>query len=205
VTPCGETIPDFSAAPAINETYNVSFANSVFSRTPPLPSVASTGTLTGSSPGASIALARSAWLFGASMADPINGAWPSRTALTQLDSDADGKVGLTATYQNVGGYSAVPANSLGTSRATRGYLAGRSVFTLSGTLTSCTMASGSATVQDIDSHTLGCRLTSGSDCSSTESSYLDSNGPNYQTGTASFTAIKVSDAAGCAEVRTALP
>jgi hypothetical protein len=205
VIPCGQTVPDFSSTPVINEKYGLTYPTTIFDRVPPLPSVPTSGTLGGTSPGSAFALARSAWLSGATMADPINGAWPNAAGVMQLDSDADGKKAVTGPYKSGSGYAWPPTNNFASSRANRDYIAARIVFTLGGTLTSCTQASGAATAQDIDYHTLGCRLTSGSDCGSSDSNHLDTNGPNYQTGAATYTLTKLTGGTVCSDVRAALP
>jgi len=204
VTPCGELVPDFAAAAFINETYGITYPNSTFDNNT-LASVSSTGSLGGTAPGSSFALARNAWMMGVSLSDPINAAWPSRTSLTSVDGDADTKIGVTGSYKSGSGYSNPPVNSVGSVRANRAYIGTRTVFTLSGTLNSCSASSGSATVQDVDYHTIGCRLASGSDCSNNDTNYLDTNGPNYQTGSASYTLTRVDANASCAQVRAALP
>jgi hypothetical protein len=194
IVPCGETVPDFAAASFIGEDYGVLYPNSIFDGTP-LPSTSTSATVSATSPGSAFALARSAILVGTSMADPVYGAWPSAAAIVQVDADGDGKPGITSPYKSGGSYDAAPANSSGSSRATRAYMATRVVFTLNGTLDSCSLSTGSASVQDIDFHTIGCWLTTNRDGSSAEASYLDSNGPNYQTNPATYRLVKLTGAA----------
>jgi hypothetical protein len=201
---CGETVPDFASTPFIGENYGVTYPNTVFDGTP-LPSTSTSGTVSAPSPGSAFALARSAILIGVSMADPVYGAWPSAGGVTSSDGDGDGKPGITAPYKSGGSYDAAPLNSLGTARASRAYLASRAVFTLNGTLDSCSQASGTASVQYIDYHTIGCLRTSGSDCSSGEWGYLDNNGPDYQVNPATYRLVKLPGAGTCAEVRAAAP
>jgi len=205
VVPCGETVPDFRGA-VLSEQYGVTYPNSLFDRSPELPSTSITATLSSQSPGATLSVGPAAWLVGAQLSNPVSDAWPSRTALAQVDSDADGKVGVTGTYKTSGGYSAVPTSaSLTPARASRGYLATRAVFTLSGTLSSCTQSTGSATAPDIDAHTIGCRLTGGSDCSSSQTNHLDTYQPNWRTQASSYSLIRLGSSATCANVRAALP
>jgi len=204
VIPCGETVPDMASAPFIGENYGVTLPNSIYDGTP-LPSTPTSGTLSTGSPGASFSLQRSALLVGATMADPVNGAWPSRTAIVQHDSDSNGKPAVTSPYKTGGSYDAAPTSSLGGARASASYMATRAVFSLNGTLNSCTQSTGSATVPDIDYHTIGCSLASGGDCSSAQASYLDSNGPNYQPGASTYTLVRLSGPTTCADVRAAVP
>jgi hypothetical protein len=201
---CGASVPDFASTPLIHETYGLTFPNALFGG--PLPSTASSGTLGSRAPGASFMLAPSALLAGASLTDPVNDAWPKAGSITSIDSDGDGKPGLTVLYKSGGSYSLPPTNDFGTTRAMRGYIATRIVFSLSGTLTSCTQSSGALSAQDIDSHTLGCRVSGDSrDCSSSDWNHLDSNTPGYSTSPGTYSLVKLSDAASCSDVRSTLP
>jgi len=212
VTPCGDVAPDFSAnIPFMGtEKYGVIFPNTLFDRTPELPSTSVTATMTSQSPGATLSFNRAAWLVGASMSDPVNGAWPSRTALTQVDADADGKIAVTGDYKTSSGYTAVPCDdTLPIPRAARAYVATRVLFTLNGTLSSCTQSSGTATVPDVDAHTLGCRRSgSTSDCTNAQGAYLDDAAPNWQVRSdvpPSYGLVRLGSSATCANVRAALP
>lgn len=204
-TPCGETVPDFSATPVINEKYGVVYPTAIFDRVPPPASISGTGSVGSLKVGASFSLTKSAWLVGASMSDPLNGAWPSSSALTQVDADGDGNPAVTLNYKSGTGYSWPPTNNVGSTRANVVYLAGRAVFSLSGTLSTCSAWSGSASVQDLDSHSIGCRTTGGSTCSMSDYNYLDSNTPNYQPQPATFNIARLSNTATCATVRSMLP
>jgi hypothetical protein len=203
VTTCDQVIPDFSAVVA-GENYGVTYPTAIFTPTPP-PPLPTSGTLSGAVPGSTLTIARSALMMGATMADPV-GAWPSAASIMQLDSDADGKPGVTAPYKSGSSYRYPPVDMVATARAQSAYIASRVVFSLNGTLTSCTQSSGSAAAQDIDTHTLGCRISGGSrDCNASEQDHLDSNAPGYKTGASTFTLLKVANSATCTDVRTALP
>ena len=205
-TACGQVVPDFESVPFINEKYGVMYPGSVFDRVPPLASVGGMGNLSSTKLGSSFNLTRSAWVVGVTLSDPVYGAWPATiTSGMQVDADMDGKPGVTLPYKSGSGYSNPPANMLGSTRATSVYLAGRVAFSLSGSLTSCNAWSGSSTVQDIDSHSIGCRTTSNNDCQSGEYGYLDSNAPNYQPQSASFNMVRLASTAACTEIRAALP
>jgi hypothetical protein len=93
----------------------------------------------------------------------------------------------------------------GFNRAEAAYIADRFAFRLNGTLTSCTAASGAATVTHADTRIFGARLTGGSDSSTTENNFLDGSHPEYVPGTASYTLVRVAAGATCATVRAALP
>jgi hypothetical protein len=208
ITPCGDVAPDFSARIGLlTEKYGITFPNAtIFDRSPELPSTSVTAALSTQSPGATISFNPAAWLVGATMSDPVNGTWPSRTALTTVDPDADGKPAVTGTYKTSSGFSQVPCDQLGSARAMRGYVATRVKFTLSGTLSSCTQSTGSATVPDVDAHTVGCRLTGGADCSDSQADYLDSQAPNWQVKTpTTYSLTRLGTASTCANVRAALP
>jgi hypothetical protein len=204
VSPCGQNAPPQDSIPLLNETYALTYPSSIFDRTPALPATASTGSLGGTTPGSSFMLARSAVLFGVMMADPNNGGWPSAASIQTLDSDADGKRGVTAPYRNGGGYDYPPVNSFGSARASSAYVGSRIRFALNGTFSSCTQASGSGTVTDVDVHIVGCR-TGSSDCNGSEADHLDSNAPNFQTNSLSYTMVKIADSATCSAVRAAVP
>jgi hypothetical protein len=143
------------------------------------------------------------------MADPVNGAWPnSASGLTQVDMDGDSKPGVSGIYQNTGPdvYPPTSPTLFGANHADLVYVAARVVFSLNGTLSSCTQSSGSAGVTHIDTAIFGCRRTGGStDCNGTEGTFLDSNQVDYQAGSATYTLVKIADAGTCTDVRTALP
>jgi hypothetical protein len=208
VVECGKDAPDFKSS-IISERYKVDYPNALFDHAPMyLPAGNAAVTLGSASPGASFALARTSLLMGASMADPVNGSWPSSASgLTQVDMDADGKAGVSAVYRNSGGDVYPPTSaSLFGSKVSSPYIAARTVFSLSGTLTSCTQSSGNASVTHVDTRIFGCRISGGSqDCSSGESSFLDGNQVVYAPGTATYSLVKIANAGTCADVRSALP
>lgn len=205
LTVCGNVVPDFSASSFINEDYGLTYPNTIFDRSSFTPTTSTSFTLGSASPGASLNIARSALMFGVTMTDPVNDAWPSVSSLRQVDSDGDGKPGVTGLYKTGGRYSNPPANSFASVRGERAYMAVRMVFSASGTLNSCTGATGSVSAQDVDYHTVGCRTTGGRDCSTSERDHLDSNGPDYRTSGGSYTLRKIADGANCAAVRSAVP
>jgi fructose-1,6-bisphosphatase/inositol monophosphatase family enzyme len=124
-----------------------------------------------------------------------------------VDDDMDGKAGVTVDYVTAGGYDEpLTAGIIFAPRADRPYVASRVAFSLGGSLESCTRASGSATVNRIDTRIFGCKLSgSSSDCNGSQASFLDQNCVNYTFGSASYTLLKVADGASCAAVRAALP
>lgn len=204
---CGRSVPDFRAS-MVNETYNFSLPTGLFDAIPAsLQSYAIPLTLSGTAPGASVALPTSAFLIGTTMTNPTTATWPSTAAgLTQVDTDGDGNPGATLSYLSGGGYSdPLVSPSLGANRAQQPYSATRLVFSLSGTLTSCTQSTGAATVTHIDTRIFGCKLTNGAKCNGSEANFLDTNCLKYNLGAASYKMIKIADIASCADVRAALP
>jgi hypothetical protein len=205
LVPCGEVVPDFRSMPIINERYGVSIPNAAFDRTPLPAGVAATATLSANAPGARLTLARTAFLIGASMSDPINGSWPSSQSLNQVDADGDGKPGFSAPYKS-SGYNMPPTDTLGMDRAQTAYLATRIVFSLSGALDGCTRSTGSVSPRNLDVHTVGCRVVgNGRDCTQLEADYLDVNAPDFQLGTGTYELTKIANGAACPAVRMALP
>jgi len=203
---CGKDEPAVASS-VISEDYKISYSDAIFNQVPSnLPSVSIAGTLSDSSPGATLALNQTAMLMGGTMNDPINDAWPS--GLTQDDMDGDGKPGVTAPYLNGGSYIYPRTSSLyfGYKRADLVYLATRVVFTLNGTLTSCTQSTGSASVTQVNTRIFGCNLSSSSsDCSSSEGNFLRDNHNVLNPGTATYEIVKIGDGATCSDARSALP
>lgn len=205
-TPCGELVPDFRATPLINERYGLIFPYALFDRSAPLPGVSTRGALAGLSPGSRFTLAPTAFMIGARLADPANDAWPSAIALGTVDVDGDGEQAASVAYKIAAGYTAPPVNSVGSFRAETAYLATRIVFSLEGALDSCGASSGAVRAQDIDSHTLGCRIYPDlRDCLLLEGSYLDSNTPDFMPGAGRYSLLKLDGSASCPAVRAALP
>jgi hypothetical protein len=220
VLPCGIGLPDFDG-PAIAgpPIYGVAFPDSLFDGTF-LTATASSLTVSSSAPGATLTSPAEANLLGITLADPTTAAWPGLAAAqaAEVDTDADGNPGVTAlskygngavrTENDGGTYSSIPAIGTGIGgigTADELYMALRSVIALSGTLTSCTQASGPATVSHFDSHALGCHLVGGGNCSSSQSSFVDNNSPTFAVTSATFAAQMLTNTGTCPNVRAALP
>jgi hypothetical protein len=212
LTECGRFVPPFDAR-QVNETFSYGYPNSLFDGNF-LPSSATTVSLTNSSPGASFTLPPTATQMGINMAlapfsrDPITGSWPSQAsqipAANRLDMDGDGRPGVTAVYAAGGGFVHPRTDdNLFAPRSDNPYVASRVSFSLSGTLNSCTRASGSANFRFIDTRIYACSLESG-ECNNTQASFLDVNCLNYTLGAATYTLLKVADNATCAQIRAAL-
>jgi len=144
-------------------------------------------------------------LLGLSLSNP-KATWPAATSITGVDSDGDGKGGVTANLKQTGGFVAVPTNLAKSSRADKIYLAIRNIMTLSATAPGCPETyTGTASVTDFENHVIGCHVKGGSECDSTQSKFVDDNRTIYKLGSASFTSQRVAADASCADVRALLP
>jgi hypothetical protein len=205
ITPCGHSVPDRHNE-VISESYRITYPSANFARTPAPPATNTSGMLGSTAPGASFTLARSAWMIGVTLPDPVNSAWPTATSIQMVDADGDSHPGISPTYSNGGGFVYPPVNLFRSARAERVYLAARITFSLGGTMTSCTQLSGSASMQDAEYRLVGCRISGNSrNCDSDEADALDSNTPDFQPGSASYTMLKIADSGTCADVRAAVP
>ncbi|HEX4445081.1 MAG TPA: hypothetical protein VH044_00030 [Polyangiaceae bacterium] len=205
---CGITLPDFpSSSIAGNELYGLMFPNTLFDHAPAfLPTVSTTITLGGTTPGSTWSVPTIAFLLGLTLTNPVTDAWPSTPeTVSQVDMDQDTKFGITVPYKSGGSYSFVPVNISKSVRADKAYLAARLAASFSATLsTGCTGVTGTATVTSFDTHIGGCEHSTGGDCTTTESDFTDSNRPAYTAGAATLALVKVAAAATCADVRGAL-
>jgi hypothetical protein len=204
---CDQATPETRNS-VTSDRYLRDYPNALF--TPGAPAAAFSATLASLAPGAGLMSSPAAHLLGVSMSDPLNGTWPSLSTVraNQIDHDADGKPGVTVLFVNDSTYNyAQTSGSFGAARASRSYGAQRLRFSLGGALTACSGASGSATVRSFDSRTIGCRLESGSDCSSSQYTHLEDNSVDYTVSSASYSMIKLGNAGStfsCAQVRAAL-
>lgn len=205
LTTCGNTVPDFDAAPLIRESYGLSYPNVVFDR-PPLLTTTTRGRLSALAPSADLSFERSALLMGVMLADPVATPWPERQNFPSVDGDGDGKPGVTGVYKNGLRYTPPPTTNVGAPRAEAAYLAARFSFALRGTLTSCSGSTGRLEEPRVDSRTLGCRIFGLSrDCLSNELTHLDENKPAYRTSAGTYQLVRMAGSASCADVRAALP
>jgi len=203
---CDQATPEFRNT-VTSDRYLVDYPAAMF--TPGAPGAAFSGTLASLAPGAALSSARTAHLLGINLSDPLNGAWPALSAArsSQVDHDGDGDVGITVVFVDDGTYNHVQTDgSFFAARASHGYGAQRLRFALGGALSGCTGASGSATVS-FDTQTIGCRLESGQDCSSSQYSHLYDNKVVHSIGSASYSMTRLGDTGSsftCAQVRSAL-
>jgi hypothetical protein len=99
------------------------------------------------------------------------------------DDDGDNKPGITANPLSNSTYSLPPTTVMLFTQpplADEVYIASRNEIALSATrMTSCTEASGSATISLFDNHVVGCHIQGGSVCDTNQVSFLDSNRTVY--------------------------
>jgi hypothetical protein len=144
-------------------------------------------------------------LLGLSMSNPT-AAWPAVAAITGVDHDGDGNLGITAVAKVDNGFSAPPTDISKSHRADKLYLAIRNITTLSASVVGCPNSyTGTANVSKFDNHVIGCHVQSGGACTTTQRDFVDSNSTVYTINSATFTSQKVSGDATCADVRNALP
>lgn len=206
---CGVETPDYqSTAMFGSEKYGLRFPAALFDGNL-LPTFPLTGTLSSREIGASYTSGAVATVVGAAMTDAARDVWPSNgAALTQLDSDADGKPGVAGDMATDPGFSLPPVNAFRTARANRVHVAFRQALTSTGTVKSCSRTDGTGTIAvinnkpAIDSHVLGCRKEDGTDCNASEYKLMDSAAPVYApSGEAVITMVKVAPETTCADIR----
>jgi hypothetical protein len=222
---CGITLPDFSGTGFVGgETYGVRFPDSLFDGDF-IPKTPIAGMLSDTSPTARFTTSAHAVLIGLTLANATTASWPS-TITTAVDTDMDNEPGVTAAAatgpiagnEDGGSYQPIPVDPFG-DRADRVYVAIRQVTALSGAATDCDHISGTVTIPKIqgasagatpkyaiDSHVLGCRLTTGDDCSATQGAFVDGTQPVFSPtmAAATFSAVRLRSG-NCASVRQALP
>lgn len=218
---CGIDLPDFKSTVVIgSETYGVRFPDSLFDGPADggaayLPTFTVNAALGGLTPGSTYSTTTTAALLGISLAHPTTDAWPS-TVSTAVDMDRDGKPGVTIDTAQGSPYSdvptGIPAPFQPIVRANKLYVAIRQVTVVSGTITDCDHMAGTVSIPQIsgkyaiDSHVMGCALTAGGDCSSTQASFVDNTQPVFTpSGTSDFQSARLAAGANCADVRAALP
>jgi uncharacterized Fe-S cluster-containing radical SAM superfamily protein len=80
------------------------------------------------------------------------------------------------------------------------------VTALAGVLDSCTQLSGSATLNRLERLVVGCRLTTGVDCTTAQRDFIANNAFAYDApAAATYRMLKLSNNATCSDVRSAVP
>lgn len=217
---CGIALPDFQETTiAGGETYGVRFPNSLFDTLDGgvgyLPTFTVNAALSGLTPGSTYSTTTTAVLLGLTMAHPTTDPWPT-TISTPADMDQDTKAGITIDVAQGSPYSDVPTEFpplFGQpARANKLYVAIRQITIVTGTVQDCDHMTGTVAIPQIsskyaiDSHVMGCALTAGGDCSTTQASFVDNTQPVFTpSGSTDFHSVRVATGATCAEVRAALP
>jgi hypothetical protein len=214
---CGITLPPFQETPTVGgETYGVVFPDMLFNEPPGfLPAFLVHGAVTGFDAGAMYTTGASAVLMGLTLANPATDPWPS-TISVSVDSDHDGKPGVTVDVAQGMPYSNVPveipAPFQQPHRADRLYIALRQVTAVTGTVTDCNHISGTVTIPQIaqkpaiDSHVIGCALVNdGGDCNASQANFVDNTQPVFTpSGSAGFKSVRLPTGATCATVKAEL-
>jgi hypothetical protein len=177
-------------------------------------SIPVTGTLGGSSEGTPLRINQVVSLLGirpGSTWSFDSTTWPSTESSILIsdlvDNDGDAKPGITGSERNDPPF-VMPRSGLGMSfpEADHLYLVYRTEFSLDGRESAdCRSWCGSATVNLLDSHVVGCHLSTGADCDESGTTFLDANRTVLRPGTAMFTSVIVPDGATCTDVRNAIP
>jgi hypothetical protein len=213
---CGIALPDFSGTQiAGGESYGIRFPDAMFD-SGNLSTFTISGTLTGSGPGATLSTSPTAVLLGLTLSNPTTAPWPA-TITTEVDSDQDGKPGVTAWVLQAAGYSNIQVDPFG-NRGDRVYLAIRQVTSFSGNALDCDAIAGTVNIPQIadssgtskyaiDSHVIGCRLLGDAgDCSAGQVTFVDTTQPVFSTsGATTFASVRVANDATCATARQRLP
>ncbi len=217
---CGIELPDFQeTAIAGGETYGVKFPDSLFDTLDGgygyLPTFTVNAALSGLTPGSTYSTTTTAVLLGLTMTSPTTTPWPA-TISTQADMDQDTKPGITTAVAQGSTYSDVPTQIpplFGQpARANKLYVAIRQVTIVTGTVQDCDHMAGTVAIPQInsksaiDSHVMGCALSAGGDCTTTQASFVDNTQPVFTpSGATDFHSVRLATGATCADVRAALP
>jgi hypothetical protein len=210
---CGIQLPPFSGtAIAGGETYGVVFPPMLFNEPAGfLPTFLIHATVTGFAAGATYTTEASAVLIGVALANPTTDPWPS-VITTPVDSDHDGKPGVTIDVAQGPPYSDIPVDVFKQARADRLYVAIRQITIATGSVDDCDHISGSVSIPQIsqkpaiDSHVIGCEIDGGTDCTSSQASFVDNTQPVFTpSGMATFKSIRLPNSATCQTVRSMVP
>jgi hypothetical protein len=145
-----------------------------------------TGMLSGWNVGSTITIDPSTTVYGLSATSTFANAstpWPcseSSLMMSDLsDDDGDMKPGITDTAFNMNGWVfPATASAAGSQQADELYVATRTELSLMGTSTSCTESCGTATVQLLNNHIVGCHIVgtpAGTLCPMSQYDYVDQN------------------------------
>jgi cysteine-rich repeat protein len=214
VKPCGLTIPDFQTSSDTgfninDETYGLTIPNSLFDSGSV---AAATGDAAGNSPGSAFTADATSVLIGLTMTNPF-GPWSTlqtgtMPGATFVDADNDTSPGVTALVKTGGSYDYVAVNPIPSEpiRADQLHLILRQIASLSGTINTCDDIAGVASVSQINSHVVGCRVTDGAPCDDLARDLTDASRPQYVANSATFQMVRISgNQATCPQVRATIP
>ncbi len=126
------------------------------------------------------------------------------------DDDGDGNPGISALgvkmLSGKNDYILPPTAAIGGTAADQIYTMSRTALSVTSTQLDCATGSGTATVTLFDNHVVGCHLTTGSACNSTQTSFLDTNRVVYTLAPGATVKTKVISKAtpSCADARAAV-
>jgi hypothetical protein len=202
LVPCSITVPDF-ASTLLSQTYGLTFPTSLFDHVPAfLPTTSTTFTLAGSSPGSTFTSPAFAFVLGTMLTNPTTDAWPAVGSIVSDDMDMDSNPGITVPYKTGGSYSLPLVD--GTHQSDQAYLATRLALSTSGAFSDCSDGSGTVTVTHFDTHIIGCHVSGGAACTTTQSNTDDANRPPYAATTGTIAFVKIAPGSSCMTVRGAL-
>ncbi|HEX3770195.1 MAG TPA: hypothetical protein VHV30_04995 [Polyangiaceae bacterium] len=223
-TVCDIQLPDFTST--LSETYGVRFPTTFFDNTyAPKFKIGATLSPNGDGDGGvAYNTTETAVVIGLTLMNPNTDPWPT-TVTTAVDSDMDGPPGVTvvtATGLVAGStttmYSDIPVDVppllLQADRTNQLSIALRQLTIASGTVQDCAhiagnisipqvpSASGSGTKYAIDSHVIGCVLTDGGACTTSQVAFVDNTQPVFTPmGQPVFESVRIDAGASCGDVR----
>jgi hypothetical protein len=231
---CGLKLPDIQTTALVaSKKIQLNFGDNTIWDKPSMPTFAVTGTQSGFAVGDTIAIQPTLGLLGIAAAStltnpatawpPPNAAMPGATTYPLVlaadikDDDGDGKPGITINSNGTSPYSYVPTNlNYQHDFADQVYIVSRNKLALTGAITSCGNAAGTATVSLFENHVVGCHdaaAATDKNCSDpngqtstvTGPGFVDVHRTMYVPGTATYVSKTVSATATCADVRNAVP
>ena len=207
---CGTEVPDNQARPAFHrEKYGIIFPDALFDAGT-LPSAAVNLRVDGANPGAKFTMDGLVITLGLKLAEAATAPWPKRARdLRTVDTDRDGRPGITILASQAPGYAPPPLNYFMSKRAAKFYIALRNVISdAHGTLHSCDKLIGTAHIPVIagkaalNSHIMGCLRTDGQQCTLSEAQLLDQLQSGFGlTGEPTLEMQRLPDGATCKQVR----
>jgi hypothetical protein len=159
--------------------------------------------------GAMLTVSPGTFLLGIQLSDP-QGAWPSIDEVPQImavDSDGDGKPGITAVPRDGDGFTLSPTSVLQTTYADQIYSAQRLAFQATASDDGCPdVIMGMADVIFYDTRVIGCHIKGASDCTATDVTFINqARPPQVAAATGIWVSKLLPLTATCADVRAALP